>query len=249
MAELLSLNNKHVVVTGAYGGIGRELCFEISKLGASISMLGRDETKLYQLSNEIRGDNYCYTCDLLNIESIGSITDEIVNNNGPIDGFVHCAGIAANRPLRMMKPDYVDNMMRIHYYSFIELIRNFASKGKSNPNASFVGVSSVAAARGDKSQGAYSAAKAAMDAVIHPIAKELSSKKIRVNTIAFGMVDTEMYNKDFLDLGCDNNELLKNQYLGIINPVKAAEAICFLLSDASMYMTGTTLNYDAGVLS
>ena len=115
-------------------------------------------------------------------------------------------------------------------------------------NCSCVGVSSTASTHGNKAQAAYSAAKGAMNAVVHPYAKELVSKGIRVNTIAFGMVETDMY-RSFLDVGGNNNELLEKQYLGVIPVEYAANAICFLLSDASRYMTGGTLNYDAGYLS
>lgn len=87
-----------------------------------------------------------------------------------------------------------------------------------------------------------------MNSIVHSFAKELAAREIRVNTIAFGMVDTDMY-KGFLESGGNNEELLQDQYLGIIPPEYAGNAICFLLSDAGKYITGSTFNYDAGDLS
>ncbi len=87
-----------------------------------------------------------------------------------------------------------------------------------------------------------------MNSIVHSFAKELTPRGIRVNTIAFGMVETEMY-KGFLEAGGNNEELLRNQICGVIPVEYAGNAICFLLSDAGKYINGGTLNYDAGVLS
>ena len=139
--------------------------------------------------------------------------------------------------------------MRIHCFAFTELMRVASQKQNSNEGASYVGVSSVASVHGNKAQGAYAAAKNAMNGIIHPFAKELAAKNIRVNTIAFGMVDTEMYRRDFLEAGGNNEELLKEQILGVIPVEYAGNAVCFLLSDAAMYITGSMFQYDAGALS
>ena len=122
-------------------------------------------------------------------------------------------------------------------------------KKRTNNEASYIGVSSIAAFQGNKAQAAYSAVKAAMNGVVHSFAKELAyPRKIRVNTISFGMVETDMYTK-FLEVGGNSERLFQEQYLGLIPVDYAGKAICFLLSDLSKYMTGGTLIYDAGRLS
>ncbi len=249
MNNPMELTGKHIIVTGASAGIGRAICIQASKLGAKVSLIARNEERLAETVSLMEGEGHAYySYDLNEIDGIDALIAGIVEQNGPIDGMVHCAGLGINRPLKLAKPEFVEQMTKLHYFAFVELLRAAASRKRSNEGASFIGISSVAAAHGNKTQGAYSAAKGAMNAVVHAFAKELAPRGIRVNTIAFGMVDTDMY-KGFLESGGNNEELLQDQYLGIIPPEYAGNAVCFLLSDASRYMTGGTMNYDGGDLS
>lgn len=249
MINPMNLSGKHIVVTGASAGIGRAVCIQASKLGSKVSLIARNEERLAETISMMEGEGHkYYSYDLNDIAGIDSLIAGIVESDGPIDGLVHCAGLGINRPLKLAKPEFVAQITQLHYFAFVELLRAAASRKRSNEGASFIGISSVAAAHGNKTQGAYSAAKGAMNAVVHAFAKELAPRQIRVNTIAFGMVDTDMY-KGFLESGGNNDELLQDQYLGIIPPEYAGNAVCFLLSDVARFITGGTMNYDAGDLS
>lgn len=245
----MDLTGKHIVITGASNGIGRAASIQASKLGAKVSLIARNEERLQETVSLMEGDGHkLFQFDLNEINQIDSIIGTIVDQNGTIDGLVHCAGLGLNRPIKLAKPDFVEQVTRVNYFAFVELIRSVSNKKRTNEGASYIGISSVAAVHGNKTQGIYSASKGAMNAVVHAFAKELASRKIRVNTIAFGMVETDMY-KGFLESGGNNEELLQDQYLGIIPVEYAGNAICYLLSDASKYITGGTFNYDAGDLS
>ena len=249
MINPMDLTGKHIVVTGASAGIGRATCIQASKLGAKVSLIARNEEKLKETISLMDGTGHEYfPCDLSAIDSIDDRIAAIVEKEGPIDGLVHCAGLGLNRPLKLAKPEFVEQVTRLNYFAFVELIRAVTARKRANNGASLIGISSVAAVHGNKTQGVYSASKGAMNAVVHAFAKELAPREIRVNTIAFGMVETDMY-KGFLESGGNNEELLQDQYLGIIPVEYAGNAICFLLSDVSKYITGGTLNYDAGDLS
>lgn len=249
MINPMSLEGKHIVITGASSGIGKATSIQASKLGAKVSLIARSEDKLHETEMMLEGEGHkVYPFDLNSIETIDELVGKIYEDSGAIDGVVHCAGLGINRPLKLTKPDFVEQITRINYFAFVELIRAASNKKRSNNGASYVGVSSVAAVHGNKTQGVYSASKGAMNAVVHAFAKELAPREIRVNTIAFGMVETDMY-KGFLESGGNNEELLKSQFLGIIPVEYAGNAICFLLSDISKYITGETMNYDAGDLS
>lgn len=249
MINPIDLSDKHIVVTGASSGIGRATCIQASKLGAKISLVARNKEKLDETLSLMDGTSHAvFAFDLTDIDQIKQLISEIVDKQGMIDGLVHCAGISVNRPIKLVKPDFVERMTIINYYSFVELIRTVSSKNRSNDNASYVGISSVASIRGEKAQGAYAGTKGAMNSIVHSFAKELSSRGIRVNTIAFGMVDTNMY-QEFIESGGNSDDLLQNQILGVIPPEYAGNAICFLLSDISRFITGSTICYDAGFLA
>lgn len=249
MINPMDLKGKHIVITGASSGIGRSTCIQASKLGARITLIARNEENLKETVSLMEGENHAiYSFDLTEVSQIDDLISRISGEQGAIDGLVHCAGIGLNRPIKLTKPDFVEQMMRINYYAFVELVRAAAARKRSNENASYIGISSVAAIQGEKTQGAYAATKGAMNSIVHSFAKELSPRKIRINTIAFGMVETDMY-KGFLESGGNNEELMQTQILGVIPPEYAGNAICFLLSDASKYITGGTFKYDAGVLA
>lgn len=250
MINPMNLNGRHVVVTGASAGIGRSVAIQASKLGAKVSLIARNEERLKETLEMLEGGGHqTFSFDLMNVSEIEPLLKKIVEQNGPIDGLVHCAGLGGNRPIKFTKPALMEDMMRIHCFAFTELMRVASQKQNSNEGASYVGVSSVASVHGNKAQGAYAAAKNAMNGIIHPFAKELAAKSIRVNTIAFGMVDTEMYRRDFLEAGGNNEELLREQILGVIPVEYAGNAVCFLLSDTAKYITGSMFQYDAGALS
>lgn len=249
MINPMDLTGKHIVITGASSGIGRAASIQASKLGAHVSLIARNEEKLNETVSLMSGDMHnIVPADLTEIDKIDGLIADISERFGAIDGLVHCAGLGLNRPIKLAKPEFVEQVTRLNYFAFVELIRAAASRKRSNNGASYIGISSVAAVHGNKTQGVYSASKGAMNSIVHSFAKELAAREIRVNTIAFGMVDTDMY-KGFLESGGNNEELLQDQYLGIIPPEYAGNAICFLLSDAGKYITGSTFNYDAGDLS
>lgn len=135
-------------------------------------------------------------------------------------------------------------MFNIHIFAFVELVRVLSLKHNLNDAASLVGISSVAAERGNTAQGIYGAAKGAMNSFIKPVAKELAIRKIRINNVAYGMVDTKMY-QEFLETGGDE-DVIEQQYLGLIDTETAANAVMFLLSDASKFTTGSIIPVYAG---
>lgn len=245
----MDLDRKHILITGASSGIGQATCVLASKLGAVVSLVARNEERLKETLSVMNGEGHrAYTCDLVNVDGVQDLVKKIVSEQGAVDGMVHCAGIAANRPLKLSVPEFVTEMMNIHYFAFVELMRAVSKKRNCNDGASFVGISSVAGIQGDKAQGAYAAAKGAVQSVIHSFAKELSIRQMRVNSVAFGMIATGMY-QTYIDGGGDPQELLGSQYMGVGEMQDAANIICFLLSDASKFITGTNLLADGGMLS
>jgi NAD(P)-dependent dehydrogenase (short-subunit alcohol dehydrogenase family) len=252
MINPMDLTGRKILVTGASSGIGRATAIHLSRLGARVIMVARNEEKLKDTLTSMEGEGHSlYPYDLKNIENIESFLEGIISIEGKLNGLVHCAGVGDMRPLQMTKFDFIHGVMLINFYAFVELVRVAAKKKNHAENASFVAVSSVASLKGDKSKTAYCASKGALDSAVRTIAKELAAKKIRVNTVLPGFLKTDMYDLYIINAGeaaVDKN-VTTHQYMGLGQPLDAANAIAFLLSDASAFITGTGLIVDGGYLS
>lgn len=246
MINPMDLTEKHILITGGSSGIGQACAVQASRLGARVTIIGRDVKRLEETIQMMdhKSRQAMYDFDLNEIDCIESLINRIVKERGAVNGFCHAAGIATVRPLKMCKRKFIEKMFRIHEYAFIELIRCLSLKNNLKDGASLVGISSSAAKRGAFSQCAYSAAKASMDGFVPPAALELGRRGIRINTISFSLVSTRMY-EEFVDYGGDM-DLVNRQHLGVINTESAANMIVFVLSDACPYITGASIPVWAG---
>lgn len=248
MSNYLDFKGKKIVITGASSGIGRQTAITLSRLGASIILIARREDKLRQALAELDGTGHAYYClDLSDTEAIESCMKKLVAENGPVDGLVYAAGIDISLPIQLFKPEKVQEVFAVNYFGFIETVRQLCRKGRFNPGMRIVGLSSIAAKCGDKTHTVYSASKAAIDASVRCLAKELADRDICINTIAPAMTDTNIYQEFYEKHGEEaKQELIKRQYLGIAKVEDVANAIAFLLSDGSRFMTGSCMAYDGG---
>ena len=187
-----------------------------------------------------------YPFDLSRIDKLENFCKKIVEENGKIDGLVYCAGIAGTRPLKLLKPEQLLEIFQINLFPFIEIVRCFTRKSAYNPGMSIVGISSVASKQGGKGKTGYCASKGAMDAAVRAMAKELAPGKIRINTICPGLLQTDMYDTARDNGGNDFQNIVERQYLGIGKPEDAASLVAFLLSDASRFITGSSMVVDGG---
>jgi NAD(P)-dependent dehydrogenase (short-subunit alcohol dehydrogenase family) len=161
---------------------------------------------------------------------------------------VHSAGIESTIPLRNMKPEYYDALMKVNVVSALEFARIISKKKYINPGgASFVFISSIMGRVGKEGKVGYCASKAALTSSIKAMALELSNKKIRCNTILPGMVQTEMLKKMFESLPESSvAEIIRQHPMGIGSPEDIAHLAIFLLSDQAGWITGSEIVIDGG---
>lgn len=251
MNTLIDLSNRHILVIGASSGIGKQTALTLSKVGAKISLVARNEEKLQNTLVALEGEGHdYYLADVSDISMIETLTKEVVEKKGLLDGMVYAAGIGTALPLMQSKPKKVLDTFNVNFFGFFEAVRQVSRKGRFNPGMRIVGVSSCASLRGDKSKTIYSSSKAAMDSAVRCMAKELAERGICVNTVAPSMTATELYYRYVEKYGEDsdsNKELLTRQYLGIAQPQDIANAIAFLISPAARFITGITMPVDGGL--
>lgn len=241
---------KNILVTGATSGIGEKTALDLAGAGAKVFALARREQELKKLH-----DSYMniipIVCDITDYFVVNDKIKDIVIQHGKFDGFVGCAGISELIPLRVLNLERAKNLMEVNFWGNINLLGLLAKRNITNNNASFVLISSVAAHSGVRGEFIYSASKAALLVAAKSLAKEISGRGQRINTVSPGWVqDTEITDK-----AKDNftNEVFKNlisTYPLGLGEKRDVSAVClFLLSDASKWITGADFIVDGGHLA
>lgn len=252
MTNPLDFTGKQFLITGASTGIGKETAILLSNFGAKIILVSLVENELQEAISALKGEgHFYYQYDLNNVDGIEPLMKEIITTHGAFDGFIHCAGIAEVRPLKLSNYSFMQRVMNINFFSFVEITRCITKKNAFNKGMNIVGVSALGAFLGNSTKTAYCSSKAAMNSATRCMAKELSSKGIRVNTVAPGVTNTRMFD-DFEGMEMDSDEsraIVQRQYLGICQPVDIANSIAFLLSDMSRMITGSCIVVDGGKLT
>ena len=248
MFNFVDLSNKHIVITGASSGIGREVAFLVNKLGAKVSLIGRKKDLLESLIQDLQGgENQFYEFDVTNFNEIDSLISRIVATNGLIDGFVHSAGIEMTRPLKMLKVEHYREVFDINAISALEITKSITKNSNISTNASIIYISSIVGILGQPGKTAYSASKGALIAAAKCLALELAPKGIRVNTILPALVETDMSSKILASLSEEGkNNILKMHPLGFGRPIDIANSVAFLLSSAARWITGSEFLIDGG---
>lgn len=252
MINPMDLSGKNIMVTGASAGIGKEIAIHLSKLGANIIMVARDEERLKETYNELDPGNHSYyQLDLTNLDEIGKMFNNICSNDLKLNGLVHSAGISKTVPLQYLKLSDLNNIMTVNFYSFMEMVKHFSKRKNNDNGGSIVAISSISNKVGARGLSAYCASKGALESAIRALALELQPKKIRINSVAPGMIATRIYDdlKDVVNNEDFEAELIKRQIMGIGKPQDVANSTAFLLSESSRFITGTSIVVDGGYLA
>jgi NAD(P)-dependent dehydrogenase (short-subunit alcohol dehydrogenase family) len=243
MNSLFSLHTKTILVTGASSGIGRAVSEMLAHQGATVIMTARNEARLEDTLQSLpKGNHHYFSADLTSDEAI----TELVAQLPALDGIVLNAGMVKTVPVQYIKRDDLDYMFDLMLHSSILLLQQLLKNKKLKPEASVCFISSVASQKITIGNAIYSAAKGALNSFTKSLALELAPKKIRVNAILPGMVQTGI-----LDSGAVSEEQLqahlKNYPLGRFGqPEDIAGLTVYLMADVSQWMTGSLLTIDGG---
>lgn len=230
---------KRYLVTGATGGLGYAIA-DALEVEHETFVMGRDIERLAKRF----GDFHACAVDLTNPSAVTAVVRELAN----VDGIVHCAGAEIVAPLRLTTDEHYRTAMMAADSAFA-ILRAAASKGVMADGGSIVLMSSVAAHRGTAGMAAYSAGKAAIEAMVRCAALELAPRRIRVNAVAAGAFDSPMHERITKRMPEAAREAYAAKHpLGIGSVEAVRDAVLHLLSDASRWTTGTTVVVDGGFL-
>lgn len=244
-----NFKNKNYIITGASSGIG----FASSKLllekGANVLAIGRQKDKVSELI-----ENFPEKFNFLSIDFANDLDIEFekdikvfVEQFGKINGFLNCAGKEETLPLSMYNRKTISNLFNVNLLSPFELFRVVSKKKYSEDGSSFIFMSSVMGELGQPGKTGYCSTKAAILGLVKASALEFAPRKIRVNAIAPGVVDTPMTQKLFSQLSEENIDAITKMHpLGVGQISDITSLILFLLSDNSRWITGQNLIIDGG---
>jgi 3-oxoacyl-[acyl-carrier protein] reductase len=243
------LQGKVALVTGASKGIGAAIALELAAQGAAVavnysgSKNGAD--KVVADINKAGGKAIAVQANVADPDTIGPLVETVSRQLGPISILVNNAGIYEFGPLEAVTPEHFHKQFNVNVLGLLlttqAALRHFAPEG-----GSVINIGSVAAA-GIPSASVYSATKGALDSITVALAGELGPKKIRVNSLNPGMVETEgTHTAGFI--GSDFQKKTESETpLGRIGqPQDVATIAAFLASDDSYWVTGQTIKASGG---
>ncbi len=237
-----SLEGKTILVTGASSGIGRSIAVACSQMGATVVINGRNESKLDEtLTLMLAGAHQKVVGDLT-----GDLTS-LVNQMPKFDGIVHCAGIGHSKLCKQIEAEDIDLVMGVNFKAPVLLQAELLKQRKVNKGASIVFVASLGYDYPNVANGVYCASKGAIVSYANCLKLELAPRLIRVNVISPGMVWTDLIVHGGMTEESlredEQNSYLFHQYN---QPEDIAYLAVYLLSDATVRMTGTNVHIAAG---
>lgn len=247
------LKEKKTVVTGGTSGIGREIALLFARNGASVAIFGTNPERASQALAELQGakvfDDQQFSSHLIDVSQFKSVEEEmkkLLDGWKNIDILVNNAGITKDNLLLRMSEEDWDSVMGINLKSVFNTCKILTRPMMKAKSGKIVNIASVIGLTGNAGQVNYAASKSGMIGFTKSLAKELASRGICVNCVAPGYIQTPMTEKltDQIKEGILENIPLKR--IGISSDI--AQAVLFLASGMSDYITGQVITVDGGMV-
>ena len=245
-----SLEGKVIVISGAASGIARQCAISCSRMGGRLILLDLNAEGLQETLGMVERpeEHFWASINLLDYDKVSEIIKEAVAKVGRINGLLNCAGISTTNLFKLTKPEELDKFFQVNVYTGYFLAQECTKMGNfSKEGGSIVFFSSVAGSFGEVGKSTYGMTKASLLNLAKHLACELSRKKIRVNSISPGAIETPInMNLPHMKDPEKRAALEAQHLLGLGETTDIANACVYLLSDASRWVTGTNLFVDGG---
>ncbi len=241
---------RSAIVTGGTRGIGKAIALELARRGANVAFnYSKSADEAETLKAEVEKFSVkaiAAQCDVANTEAAAEFVGQVKDAFGTVDYLVNNAGIARDQLIMRMKEEDWDAVIDTNLKGAWNFSKAVLRPMMRNENGgSILNISSISGVVGMLGQSNYSASKAGMIGLTKSLAKEVASRKITVNALALGLIETEM--------AAEMNAEYREKYLTMIplgrlgNVTEVAEIACFIISPAAAYITGQVIQADGGL--
>jgi 3-oxoacyl-[acyl-carrier protein] reductase len=244
----LKLAGKVALVTGAAQGIGKAVALLLARNGADIVVSDINLEKAEETAKEIESigqKTMAIKVNVANLKDVDQMVEAILEKFGKIDILVNNAGITRDKLILRMTEEDWDAVLNVNLkgtFNCTKAVVRYMAKQRSGK---IVSIASVVGEMGNAGQVNYSASKAGVIGLTKTIAREFAQRKINVNAIAPGYIETPMTEVLPEKVKEELKRLIPMERLG--KPEDVAEAVLFLVSDESNYITGHVLNVNGGI--
>ncbi len=241
-----TLKGKIAVVTGGNSGIGYATAKKLTEDGATVIITGRSAERVQKAASELNITGI--VADVSDLSAIDNLVEQVKNQFGNIDILFVNAGIFSPAPIGQISEEMFDNQMGINFKGAVFTVEKFIPI--LNDEASIINLSSINAYTGMPNTAIYAASKAALNSYTRTAATELAPRKIRINAVNPGPVETPIFEKTGMpeDQLKEFAQAIKNRIpLGRFGkPEDIANLVAFLASDIASFITGGEYNIDGG---
>lgn len=244
------LSGKNAVVTGCLRGIGRKTLEKFAEHGANVwacAQYADDEFENFCAKLALRAGTWIKPVyfDLTNTEAVKAGLKAIMLDKQPVDALVNVAGFTKDSIFHMTSMEQLKLIFEVNYFSQILITQYITKLMLREKRGSVINIVSIAGLDGSHGQLAYSSSKAALIGATRTMSRELAARGIRVNAIAPGVIDTDMNSVVPESVIAAHIQGMSIQRMGRSDEV--SNAILFLASDLSNYMTGQVIRVDGGM--
>jgi len=249
LERVFGLHGKHALVTGGGSGLGLAIAKSLAAAGASVTIAGRRTDLLDEASVEIGNGARGMKLDLRDKDSLRAFATKVEAAHGPVDILVNNAGNTVKKPFEEQTVEDLDQVFDVHVRGALELTRHVIPGQAARGGGSVLFIASMTSFIGQPYVIGYTTAKSALTGVVRGLSAEYSGRNVRVNGIAPGWIDTELFRAATSKDKARYEKILGRIQMGHVGkPEDIGWASVYLASPAAAYVTGQTLVVDGGAL-